>query len=133
MSTVGRNGKFRKDVAENVAEVFRVATGDSRFGEAFPPGEVTLLTEFEAEGYTVAVVLLPDSTKTKLTPREMTVASLVGMGLRNGGIADELGIGKGTVRTHLCNIYRKWRVRSRAELARLWVAHPVLNPGGNSC
>jgi DNA-binding NarL/FixJ family response regulator len=49
----------------------------------------------------------------ELTPRELEVAALVCQGLRNGSIARSLRIQPGTVKTHVKNIYRKVRVRSK--------------------
>ena len=51
-----------------------------------------------------------------LTAREIEVARLASMGLRNKAIGDRLSISEGTVKTHLHNIYEKVHVQSRAEL-----------------
>jgi two-component system nitrate/nitrite response regulator NarP len=52
-----------------------------------------------------------------LSDRERAVVGLVLRGMRNRGIADELGIGEGTVKVHLHNIFEKFGVSSRTELA----------------
>lgn len=52
-----------------------------------------------------------------LTAREEDVLRLVAGGLINKEIAEELGIGIETVRSHLKNIYDKLHVRSRTEAA----------------
>jgi len=52
----------------------------------------------------------------RLTPREAEILALVGRGLRNRVIADELGMSEGTVKAHLSNIFDKVGVTSRAEL-----------------
>jgi DNA-binding NarL/FixJ family response regulator len=44
------------------------------------------------------------------------VASLVAKGLRNKAIAHYLGIGEGTVKIHLHNVYRKLRIKNRLQL-----------------
>lgn len=54
-----------------------------------------------------------------LTPRELELTRLVGMGLRNKDIASRLSIGEGTVKTHLFNVFRKLGVESRVELVLL--------------
>ena len=48
-----------------------------------------------------------------LTPREREIAELICQGLRNGSIAKHLRIRPGTVKTHIRNIYRKVRVKSK--------------------
>ncbi len=50
-----------------------------------------------------------------LSPRESEVLRLLSRGLRSKEIGDELGIGTGTVNTHVRHIYEKLHVRSRAE------------------
>jgi DNA-binding NarL/FixJ family response regulator len=55
-----------------------------------------------------------------LSPREEAVLRLLAKGHRSKEIGDELGIGTGTVNTHVRHIYEKLHVRSRAEaVARL--------------
>ena len=56
-----------------------------------------------------------------LTPREREVATLVGRGLSNRMIADELSISIATVERHVANIFARLDVRSRAQVAA-WVA-----------
>lgn len=52
-----------------------------------------------------------------LTRRERDVALLVATGRRNREIAGELGISEGTVKMHLHNVYAKFGVGSRTQLA----------------
>jgi DNA-binding NarL/FixJ family response regulator len=54
-----------------------------------------------------------------LTARERSVVELIGRGLCNRSIANELGITEGTVKTHLHRIFEKLDVNSRLELMRL--------------
>ena len=56
-----------------------------------------------------------------LTNREREMVGLVGKGLTNKDIADQVGISEITVRHHLTNIYGKLNVSSRQQL--LIVAH----------
>ncbi|HPC94144.1 MAG TPA: LuxR C-terminal-related transcriptional regulator [Sedimentisphaerales bacterium] len=49
----------------------------------------------------------------ELTAREVQIAELVCRGLRNDRIARDLKIRPGTVKTHVRNIYRKVKVRSK--------------------
>jgi len=52
----------------------------------------------------------------KMTPMESKITALVKQAKRNKEIADILGITEGTVRTHLRSIFRKLKIKSRAEL-----------------
>lgn len=51
-----------------------------------------------------------------MTPRELQVAILVCRGFNNSEIAERLNIRHGTVKTHLRNIYRRTRVKSKITL-----------------
>jgi DNA-binding NarL/FixJ family response regulator len=51
-----------------------------------------------------------------MTTRELQVAILVCRGFNNKEIADALKIKKGTVKTHLRNLYRRVRVKSKTLL-----------------
>jgi DNA-binding NarL/FixJ family response regulator len=51
-----------------------------------------------------------------LTERESEVAALVAQGLPNKTVAGRLGIGEGTVKIHLHNIYRKLGIENRFQL-----------------
>lgn len=55
----------------------------------------------------------------KLTVRERAIAQLVGQGLRNREIGDELGLTEGTVKVSLHRIYDKLGIETRVELAML--------------
>jgi FixJ family two-component response regulator len=54
-----------------------------------------------------------------LTARERQVLALVSAGLRNKGIAAELGISEITAKVHRVHIMRKMRARSLADLVRI--------------
>jgi DNA-binding NarL/FixJ family response regulator len=66
----------------------------------------------------------------ELTPRELEVAALVCRGLRNGSIARSLRIQPGTVKTHVKNIYRKVRVRSKIAMLLQFVEEAREHSGG---
>jgi DNA-binding NarL/FixJ family response regulator len=55
----------------------------------------------------------------QLTGRELAIVQMLGRGLRNREIGDELHIGEGTVKTHLHNIYRKLGVDGRLALVKV--------------
>jgi DNA-binding NarL/FixJ family response regulator len=52
-----------------------------------------------------------------LTDRETQILRMVVEGMSNKAIASRLGLGEGTIKSHLRNIYRKLQVRTRAEAA----------------
>jgi DNA-binding NarL/FixJ family response regulator len=51
----------------------------------------------------------------RLSAREEEIVRLLARGFRSKEIADNLGIGTGTVNTHVRHVYEKLHVRSRAE------------------
>jgi DNA-binding NarL/FixJ family response regulator len=53
----------------------------------------------------------------QLSPRELEILRLLSRGDRSKEVAEKLGIGTGTVNTHVRHIYEKLHVRSRAEAA----------------
>lgn len=57
----------------------------------------------------------------RLSPREEEVLRFLAKGHRSKEIADELGIGLGTVNTYVRHIYEKLHVRSRAEAVARYV------------
>jgi DNA-binding NarL/FixJ family response regulator len=61
-----------------------------------------------------------------LTTREVEVAGLVALGLRNRDIADRLAISEGTVKIHLHNIYEKLGIEGRSQLVRLASRHGLV-------
>jgi two-component system NarL family response regulator len=60
-----------------------------------------------------------DSATDRLTPREREILGLVGQGLSNQEIADQLVIAENTVKVHLRNILDKLQVHSRAHAAAI--------------
>ena len=57
--------------------------------------------------------IYPQPLAEPLSARELQVLNLIGEGLSNREIANELVIATGTVKTHINNIYGKLEVRSR--------------------
>lgn len=57
----------------------------------------------------------------QLTAREADILRLLACGDRSKEIADKLGIGTGTVNTHIRHVYEKLHVRSRAEAVARFV------------
>lgn len=62
----------------------------------------------------------------KLTRREMDLIPLIGRGLKNKQIADELCIAESTVRHHLTSIYNKLEVTDRFELLLFIQQHELI-------
>jgi two-component system nitrate/nitrite response regulator NarL len=52
-----------------------------------------------------------------LTPREIELVKMVGVGLRNKQIAEKLGISEATVKIHLHSVYQKLGISGRVELS----------------
>ncbi|MFE0581459.1 response regulator [Streptomyces sp. NPDC058874] len=57
-----------------------------------------------------------------LTPREREVLGLIGQGLSNRGIAEQLFITEATVKTHINNLFAKAGIRDRADAVRRAIA-----------
>jgi DNA-binding NarL/FixJ family response regulator len=53
-----------------------------------------------------------------LTPREREVLTLIGQGLPNRAIAQQLFISEATVKTHINNLFAKADIRDRADAVR---------------
>jgi DNA-binding NarL/FixJ family response regulator len=62
-----------------------------------------------------------------LTPREAELVTMLQHGSSNAEIAEALGVGIETVRTHARNIYRKLGVTSRLELVQASPRRPTLD------
>jgi DNA-binding NarL/FixJ family response regulator len=60
----------------------------------------------------------------ELTPTEQRIAQLVGEGMKNREVADDLFISVKTVEANLSRIFHKLGVRSRTELSRRIARHP---------
>lgn len=57
------------------------------------------------------------SVDASITPRELSIIRLVGVGRSNREIADELGLSVGTVKNHVSQIMDKLDLRDRTQLA----------------
>ena len=63
-----------------------------------------------------------------MSPRELQVAKLVCQGFNNEEIASSLKIKQGTIKTHMRNIYRRIRVKSRIEMLLRFVDNAAKSP-----
>lgn len=108
---LGVPGVVTKDMPPNalVRCIREVHAGRRWLDQSAAESAVALLLRREAER---------NGWEAMLTPRERSVARLVGEGLPNKRIASQLTITEGTAKMHLHSIYRKLRVRGRLELMR---------------
>ncbi len=71
----------------------------------------------------------PDDAIAELTPREREVLTLVGRGLSNTEIADELVLSPLTAKTHVARLFQKLDARDRAQLVVLAYETGLVIPG----
>lgn len=57
------------------------------------------------------------------TPRERELMMLIARGMQNKNIAYELRISENTVRAHIGNIMRKYRLQNRTQIAIIFALH----------
>ena len=87
--------------------------------DAVMAGLIVIHPELATFGETnVAIIPLPQSS-VYLTPRETEVLQLLGTGLDNKAIAEQLMISKHTVKFHISSIFTKLDVSSRTEAVAL--------------
>lgn len=118
--------KGSTSAGELVTAVRQVAVGEAIIAPSLAPrllAEFTALSqqqerEPEGEGEKDEGAL-----RQVLSEREMEVLELVGQGLKNREIADQLFISENTVRTHLRNILDKLHVQNRLQAAALLRGH----------
>ena len=71
----------------------------------------------------------PDPALAVLTPREREVLVLIGSGLSNTEIAEQLFLGEGTVKTHVGHVFAKLQLRDRAAAVVFAFDHGLVRPG----
>ncbi len=102
---------------EIVDAVRRVASGDAVLDRSV---HRRVFARFAAAGNSVTA---PDPTLRRLTERELDVLWLVAQGLSNHEVADRLGVGEATAKTHVSRVLTKLGVRDRVQA--VIVAHQV--------
>jgi DNA-binding NarL/FixJ family response regulator len=61
-----------------------------------------------------------------LTPREREVLTLIGQGLSNRAIAQQLFVSEATVKTHINNLFAKADIRDRADAVRRAISYGLV-------
>jgi DNA-binding NarL/FixJ family response regulator len=99
-------------------------------GEALLAPEVTqrLIAHYLATGPATGAERPP--TLAALTPRETEVLRLVGRGLSNREIAEELVVVEQTAKTHVSRVFAKLGLRDRAQAVVLAYETGLVRPGG---
>jgi DNA-binding NarL/FixJ family response regulator len=126
----GASGFLGKDAdADEVFAAIRtVAAGRSLLS---PRATATLVTHFLARPE--ADLVVRPASLSGLTPRERQVVTLVGLGLSNQEIAEELVVSPLTAKTHVNRAMGKLGVRDRAQLVvtayRAGLVRPPEQPG----
>ena len=119
----GASGFLVKDMAlDDILAAVRVVAA----GEALLAPSVTrrLIEEFAAR---------PDPARAKptvagITEREREVLTLIGRGMPNTAIADELFIGTATVKTHVARLFAKLGAHDRAQLVIIAYETGLVSP-----
>ena len=123
----GASGFLLKDVPpEELAAAIRVVAA----GEALLAPSITrrLLDRF-ATTLTVPGEARRPAGFAELTERELEVLTLVGRGLSNQEIADELVLGETTVKTHVSHVFSKLELRDRVQAVVLAYETGIVRPG----
>ncbi len=68
-----------------------------------------------------------------LTPRQRQICVLLRQAMSNKRIAATLGIGEGTVKNHITDIFRVLNATNRTQAAQLWAADQELVAKGDKC
>ena len=115
----GASGFLLKDAppADLLAAIRVVASGDALLG----PGITRRLIQEFAASPVQDRPPDPADIEARVTERELTVLRLVGLGLNNGEIGQQLHISTGTVKTHVAHLLTKLDARDRVQL--VIVAH----------
>ncbi len=111
----GAAGYLTKDAS---AEEIETAIRSVQSGQIWldPVVQARVVTALSAEAPEPAPVR--SGTPDNLTPREVEVLTLIGEGLSNREIGDQLFLSQATVKTHINRIFAKTGVRDRAQAVR---------------
>jgi len=118
----GARGYLTKDASRDdiAAAIASVARGQATFDASV---SARLLSGFgsgsSSDGDDQHKVDEASADLEQLTPRERDVLRLIGDGLNNTEIADQLFVSTATVKTHINNLFAKLDLRDRAQAIRL--------------
>ena len=124
----GASGFLLKDIdPPDLLTAVRVAA----HGEALLAPRMTrrLIEAFVAQEREAAPAVTEGDELEELTPREREVLTLVGRGLSNVEIADELVLSPLTAKTHVARLFSKLDARDRAQLVVLAYETGLVVPG----
>ena len=124
----GASGFLLKDIdpPDLLAAVRIVAQGDALLA---PRLTRRLIEEFVARERAAPPAISEGDALEELTPRERDVLALVGRGLSNAEIADELVLSPLTAKTHVARLFSKLDARDRAQLVVIAYETGVVVPG----
>jgi DNA-binding NarL/FixJ family response regulator len=114
----GAKGYLLKDMpSEELAQAIRLV--QSGYTQLAPGLMDKLMTGFCAAPTNPAPTAQPSelAALASLTPREQEVLQLIGTGLTNRDIAQQLFISEGTVKTHVTHLLNRLNLRNRSQLA----------------
>jgi DNA-binding NarL/FixJ family response regulator len=114
----GAKGYLLKDMpSEELAQAIRLV--QSGYTQLAPGLMDKLITGFCAAPTTPTPTAQPSKLPAlaQLTPREQEVLRLIGKGLTNRDIAQQLFISEGTVKTHVTHLLNRLNLRNRSQLA----------------
>jgi DNA-binding NarL/FixJ family response regulator len=123
----GASGFLLKDIdPPDLLRAVRVVSG----GDALLAPRLTRrLIEAFVEQDRAASAVTPGDELHELTPREREVLTLVGRGLSNAEIADELVLSPLTAKTHVARLFSKLDARDRAQLVIVAYENGLVAPG----
>jgi DNA-binding NarL/FixJ family response regulator len=127
----GASGFLLKDIdpPDLLAAVRVVADGEALLA---PRLTRRLIEAFVDQERVVASAAAAGDLLQDVTPREREVLTLVGRGLSNPEIADELVLSPLTIKTHLARLFSKLDARDRAQLVVLAYESGLVRPGGDA-
>ena len=124
----GASGFLLKDIdPPDLVTAVRVAAD----GEALLAPRLTrrLIEAFVEQERAATPAVTEGATLTELTTREREVLTLVGRGLSNAEIADELVLSPLTAKTHVARLFSKLGARDRAQLVVIAYETGLVVPG----